>query len=825
MFSSCEIMFVLLVFLTEHKNGSISMPNHELNMEDVGKRVEKISLVVSRVIFEKNDFAIYACEGDISVKGNSVNGVAACGQTIEVSGEVDTYGRTIQVKADYIAIVQNQESAEALISSFLMECFEGIGQRIANLLAKQYKDDVVNQLKVNPEKVANSISGLSLKRTRMVQEEIDRKCGYYEELLKLRILGLSVSQSKKALEFLGFLAYEQVKKNPYLLIQVPTIGFTICERLAKNCEMDFFDQYRFAGAIEATLSLLHSETGNMYFSLQQLRAATWRVLFDEGNTCCQSCDRKLICECDVSKCEMFESAFVSALELERSRGEVAVYRIDEANFCRKCEITEKDARIALGIYYACEINIKKEITRFVQAKTQPLDEKRVEDAFLKISNSYGISVDSKQIEAFKMCIHSPISIVTGGPGTGKTTVVGILAEHLRREKIEVKYCAPTGRAAKRLAEVVGEKVLTIHKLLETVIPDEDNESKTFFGRNSDDPIDARVVIVDEASMIEAKLFRALLDAIRPDASIILIGDPNQLPSVGPGNILADLLSCQLIPRVELEYVYRQKNESSIAANAYRVLNSKKLISNNDDFTLMSFNNDCDAYKAVIDTYTKMLEDTPDVAIISPTRLNLLGTRELNSGIQDVFAKKSPGNVVKASGQSFRIGDRVMQVKNDYRTEFFDSSENAMTKGLFNGEIGEVLSLDILDNGLVVSFDDKNVSYQKNRLQDLELAYAMTVHKAQGCEFDNVIIALGKMNYRLMNRKLFYTAITRSKKRIVVIEISGTLEKILRSTTEYKRQTSLGDMLQSIKEKNTKSRYSRNQREMELSDEKDPRAIN
>ena len=149
----------------------------------------------------------------------------------------------------------------------------------------------------------------------------------------------------------------------------------------------------------------------------------------------------------------------------------------------------------------------------------------------------------------------------------------------------------------------------------------------------------------------------------------------------------------------------------------------------------------------------------------------------------------------------------------------------MTKGLFNGEIGEVLSLDILDNGLVVSFDDKNVSYQKNRLQDLELAYAMTVHKAQGCEFDNVIIALGKMNYRLMNRKLFYTAITRSKKRIVVIEISGTLEKILRSTTEYKRQTSLGDMLQSIKEKNTKSRYSRNQREMELSDEKDPRAIN
>ena len=167
----------------------------------------------------------------------------------------------------------------------------------------------------------------------------------------------------------------------------------------------------------------------------------------------------------------------------------------------------------------------------------------------------------------------------------------------------------------------------------------------------------------------------------------------------------------------------------------------------------------------------------------------------------------------------------MQVKNDYRTEFFDSSENAMTKGLFNGEIGEVLSLDILDNGLVVSFDDKNVSYQKNRLQDLELAYAMTVHKAQGCEFDNVIIALGKMNYRLMNRKLFYTAITRSKKRIVVIEISGTLEKILRSTTEYKRQTSLGDMLQSIKEKNTKSRYSRNQREMELSDEKDPRAIN
>lgn len=775
------------------------MNEKAITTEDVGKRVEEISLVVTRVIFQKGNFGIYACEGGISIKGTSKDGIAIAGQTVIVSGVVDLYGYSLQIKADSITIAKDRQSEDVVIATFLTESFEKIGKKTGTLLAKNYGTKVLEAFLKTPDDIAKATPGLSLKRTIQIMETIDEAHGYYEAMLELKLLGLSQNQAKKAIEFLGFSCVAEVKRNPYVLLKIESIGFGICENIAQNVDVDFFDELRVMGAVEATLEELHATSGYTCFGLNQIKATVKGLLFNSRTNACLSCNSKTTCIGDQKECIAFEKSYISACEMAKKLHVIEAYTVSDSGEIKSCVVTAPNARICLSSYFLCELNIKRQIDDFLSAKTVKLDEKKALKTFKVLAQSMGKEINNKQYAAFLMCSHYPFSIVTGGPGTGKTTVTGILAEHFRQQKISVSYCAPTGRAAKRLSEAIGEKAVTIHKLLGVTVSDKDSDLNSVYSKNADDPIDSRVVVVDEASMIDCKLFRALLEAIKPNSSIILLGDPNQLPSIGAGNVLADLLSCKAIPRVELEYIYRQGEDSSIAANAYRVLKGEKLIGNNEDFVIISERNEQDAYKRVLELYQKQTQETSDVAIMSPTKLNMLGTKELNLGIQEAVIEPSLllENSKAVSSLHFYEGDKVMQIKNDYKTEYFDTNENKMERGIYNGEIGEICSTDFLTGGLKVRFDDKTVSYDKARLVDLDLAYAMTVHKAQGCEFNQVIIALGRMNPKLMNRKLLYTAITRGKQKITIVEIKGILDKIRLSSVEYRRRTSLADMLKAL----------------------------
>ncbi|MBR6484165.1 MAG: AAA family ATPase, partial [Clostridiales bacterium] len=468
-----------------------------------------------------------------------------------------------------------------------------------------------------------------------------------------------------------------------------------------------------------------------------------------------------------------------------------VYRFIDGR-CEGCDESDDGSFIAHKRYFAAEASIKKEISGFLEAGSVLPDRKKADKKIRSVAEQAGLSLSERQLDAVYLCLYSPIAIVTGGPGTGKTTITRILAEHLKKEKISCCFCAPTGRAAKRLSEASGVKASTIHRLLEIKRGPDEGED-VFVGKNSNDPIDARVIIVDESSMVDTLLFDLLLKAIKPDSSLILIGDPDQLPSVGPGNVLSDLISCGSVPKVKLEYVFRQSDESSIASNAVRILRGEDLVGNDTDFRIIREDTDEEALKTVKELALK--EKGEDLVILSPTKQNLLGTVSLNGELQELMKEKDADHIRAGKDLTLHPGDRVMQIKNNYSIEYFDPAVMETRTGVFNGEIGQVIKGDFLLGTCSILFDDgKTVIYDRKMLEDIDLSYAMTVHKAQGCEFDNVIIALGKMNYKLFSSKILYTAVTRGKKNVSIVYSGNNLSRMIKSRGDDERDTSLKDFL-------------------------------
>ena len=500
-----------------------------------------------------------------------------------------------------------------------------------------------------------------------------------------------------------------------------------------------------------------------------------------------------------SECSKFDEAYKEAMDLGKKLDDLVVYRFAD-NKCKGCEPSEEGARVAIKKIFRTEAGIKYEVESFLNAKVPAFSREEALTIIDRLSKSHNIELDDLQKEALLMCFKEPFSIITGGPGTGKTTITGLLASHLKEKKISCLFCAPTGRAAKRLSEAIRFEAHTIHRLLE--VRPMSGEEGFAFGRNANNPLDARVIVVDETSMVDNSLFLALLRAIKPDSSVILIGDPNQLPSVGPGDLLSDLLSCRKIPRCELKYVFRQQNESSIAANAYRILNGENLIGNDDDFMIINPSSEEEGLEKIFDLFGK--NKGTDMAILSPTKQNIMGTAYLNKELQAVAADLTSPSLTLGSRGVLREDDRVMQIKNDYNIEYFDPITNKTDTGVYNGELGEIIRINELNRSIEVMFDDgRKVIYSGKTLEDIDLAYAMTVHKSQGCEFDLVILALGKMSPKLLNRKLLYTAVTRGKKKVVIVDSEGMLQKMLRSTDISRRNTSLSDFLKIIDNKEEK----------------------
>lgn len=470
---------------------------------------------------------------------------------------------------------------------------------------------------------------------------------------------------------------------------------------------------------------------------------------------------------------------VDAAERFLALGGETIHRgIDEALKNGQLKILDIGEKryIYLNEYYRAEKYISEKLTEML--KTSAGNVKDLSEEIAGVEFALDIEFETLQKAAINGCLGNRLFILTGGPGTGKTTTLNGVIQLLKKHKKSISLAAPTGRAAKRMSEVTGENARTIHRLLEVDCTDKERLS---FKRNEKNPLRADVIIVDEMSMVDVLLFEALLRALKPSASLIMVGDSNQLPSVGAGNILRDLIAGGEIPKVELTEIFRQASESLIVTNAHRIVNGKYplLDDRKKDFFFMLCENERDIPRLVIELAKKRLPNTygysplEDIQILTPTRMGCAGTKELNRDLQLALNPPSKGkSEIKVFETVFREGDKVMQIKNDYDIEWKKDAEYG--RGVFNGDIGYIEELDKHSGNLTVNYDGRKALYTPDLLKKLDLAYAVTVHKSQGSEYNAVIMPLTSISRNLQYRNLLYTGVTRAKSILVLI---GTKKQV------------------------------------------------
>ena len=749
-----------------------------LSADDIGQNLEDVKVTVSKLIYEREDFYIFSCKEGFSVKGKCVSGIVE-GACYRVSGVVGTYGNSVQLVANLIEMLDDEDHDKILVADFLKENFEHIGPALAGRIAEKYGDSILEEIVEDPKSVSDNIEGLSFEAAMNMAGTIESDSVHYRIILELRKLSLSNKRAVRIYEMFGETCVDDIKRNPFILIRVPGIGFEICDSIYRKFDGEDINISRFEGAIVSAVQALHEDTGNTYHAPDVVRRHSLSLVLSKTSS-------------EYSD-ESVDGIYRDALERACEDKYIVIYHFAEGK-CAACSIDEADARVASRKYFAEELSVKRHIESLLSRRTEVKDLNKLTEKLLEIGEERGIKLDELQTEALITCLSSPVTIITGGPGTGKTSITSILASFLDQKGIQYDLCAPTGRASKRLSEASGVKASTIHRLLEMNATGDDDDSirEVFYGRNNNNPLDSKVVIADEASMIDIGLFKALLDALRPDASLVLIGDPEQLPSVGAGNVLEDLISCSVIPCVRLTHIFRQDEEGSIPYNAMKILNGEYPVSG-EDFEIIRTESDEEAEKIVTDL-VKANKDK-DLAVLTPTRKRILGTEELNVRLQKSLHGKDEDEVHVRTSLVLYKGDRIMQVRNNYSIEYFDKENNEICYGIFNGEIGQFDRYDVVTAKYDILFDgSRKIGYTKKNMEDIELAYAMTVHKAQGCEFDDVVVVLGKMDNRLSNRKILYTAVTRGRNKVTIIDSAGRLMKMINSEQKIRRQTSLKDLL-------------------------------
>ncbi len=761
-----------------------------LSADDVGQQVTDLTVKAVKVFCPrtKSNFVSFMTDGRFMAAGTSKTDVVE-GGTYVISGKVTLWNERVQVKLSSIKPADTEDNNVVLIASFLADNIAGAGKAISAALVEEFGEEVIDVLLNDPEKASEKVKNLTKEKAMSFCDVVSDNEEFFREGLAARKLGLTQEQVK-TLYGMGELSVEKIKENPYVLLSKGIADFTLCDKIAIESGFETGSVIRAAAALSAAAEAVCDDTKSTKLRPVQVRKKAFSML--NGG------------ECPKLTSDEFSAIYPEACKMAVESKEIAVFKFTEDK-CTAAEPLDTDAFISPMHFFKAEAAIKKRIEKFLSVKVrEPLrfDSDRI---LSKYADKVGIVLDDAQLSALHLCMYSPLCVITGGPGTGKTTIMGILADYFRDKDITCVFAAPTGRAAKRLAESTGSPAATIHRML-GVRPMDDMTGSAFFVHDHNDTIKARVIVIDEMSMVDTELFERLLDATDESTSLILVGDPDQLPSVGCGNVLRDLLSARSIPSARLTFTHRQHDDSSIASNAYRILNGEPLIADGIDFEIIKTSNDEEAFERV-KTMIKGMQGE-DSVFLTPTKNEnvLLGTVKLNAMLQDLFISEAGGkdelpSVKRGSVASFFEGDRVMQTKNDYSAEWLDPATGKTEQGVFNGEMGTVDSVDPIEGTMTVVFDDgKTVKYTKKMLEDIELAYAVTVHKSQGCEFEHVIILLGRMNALLYKRNLLYTAVTRGRSKVTIVDSADTLARFLNGSRDEERSTSLKDLLAIIDHK-------------------------
>lgn len=700
------------------------------------------------------------------------------GELLEVSGEYIThsvYGTQLQVVSHEIKEPEDLMSIERYLGS---GAIKGVGAALAARIVRRFKDDTFRIIEEEPERLAE-VKGISERKAREIAEQVEEKKDMRKAMIYLQKYGITLSLAAKIYEHYGNSVYRVMEENPYQIADhVPGVGFKTADEIASRIGIHSDSDFRIRSGIFYVLLQAVTE-GHIYLPQDELLQKTMILL-------------------DVQIKDI--ERFLQDLSMEKKI--IVKQHVTENEYGEQREV-----RVYPAQYYYMELNTAR-MLHDLNIKYDVADV-TVDHRLCQIEKNAELELDDMQRMAVKAAITNGVLVLTGGPGTGKTTTINAMIHFFESEGLDILLAAPTGRAAKRMSEATGCEAKTIHRLLELAyMPDDD--SRMQYGRNEENPLEADVIIIDEMSMVDLPIMHTLLKAISVGTRLILVGDKDQLPSVGAGSVLKDLIQSECFAVVKLAKIFRQAEQSDIVVNAHKINRGERVILDNKsrDFFFLKRDDANVIISVVLTLIQKKLPkyvdaDMLDIQVLTPMKKGLLGVERLNTILQQYLNPPDSKKVEKEHGsRRFRVGDKVMQIKNNYQLEWEIATKYGLVidsgVGVFNGDIGRVIDINLHTEKMKVEFEEKKVvEYPFELLEELELAYAITIHKSQGSEYPAVVIPLLQGPRQLYHRNLIYTAVTRAKKCVTLVGSDVTFQEMIQNSQEQNRYTSLSERIQEM----------------------------
>lgn len=697
------------------------------------------------------------------------------GEMIQAKGVyVDhaAYGKQFKVSSYETKVPEDAMAMERYLGSGAVK---GVGAALAARIVRRFGDDTLRIMEEEPERLAE-VKGISLRKAQEIAIQVEEKAEMRNAMMYLQQYGISISLGMKIYNKYGARLYRVLQENPYQMAEdLKGVGFKIADEIASRIGIHTDSDYRIRSGLFYVLTQASSE-GHMFLPQWELLRRAFQLLGVEP--------------------ERMEKHIMD-LAMD---GKVVVKEL-----FREGELIPV---VYVGKYYQLELDTARMLEELDLKNDEPIE--RIEKRLSQVEEDSSMVLDQGQRQAVIEAVRNGVLVLTGGPGTGKTTTINAMISYFEAAGLDIFLAAPTGRAAKRMTEATGYEAKTIHRLLELSGGMEDDRAPARFERNQENPLEADVIIIDEMSMVDIFLMHALLSAISVGTRLVLVGDVNQLPSVGPGSVLKDIIRSGAFCVVELNKIFRQATESDIVVNAHKINQGQSVTLDNksmDFFFLKRY--DADVIIRVVialvqQKLPKFVQAGPlDIQVITPMRKGLLGVERLNGILQHYLNPPGAGKQEKeVAGGKFREGDKVMQIKNNYQLEWeiCDKYNIPIEKGVgvFNGDMGILREINTFSETVRVEYEDRRfVEYSFKQLEELELAYAITIHKAQGSEYPAVVIPLLSGPRMLMTRNLIYTAVTRAKKCVTLVGDERAFYGMIDNDTEQGRYTTLCQRIQEL----------------------------
>ena len=734
--------------------------------------MEVIKGYVEHIVFrnEENGYTVFHLtnrDGELTCVGTFP--YISEGEMLEVSGEYanhNVYGMQLQVISHQVKEPEDLVSIERYLGS---GAIKGLGSALAGRIVRKFKDDTFRIIEEEPERLAE-VKGISERKAREISEQVEEKKDMRKAMIYLQKYGISLALAAKIYEHYGQSVYRVMEENPYQIADhVQGVGFKTADEIAAKVGIHTDSDFRIRSGIFYVL--LQSVTdGHVYLPQEELLRRTMQLLEVEI--------------CDIQK-------YLMDLAMEK-----------------KVVLKEKEdgVRVYPAHYYYLELNSAKMLHDL--NVSYEIAEDAIEKRLQQIEEDAELSLDELQRTAVKEAVRNGVLVLTGGPGTGKTTTINAMIHFFESEGMDIFLAAPTGRAAKRMTEATGCEARTIHRMLELAYAPGNDDNRMEFARNQENPLETDVIIIDEMSMVDLPLMHVLLNAVMVGTRLILVGDQDQLPSVGAGSVLKDLIKSECFPVITLTKIFRQAEQSDIVVNAHKINRGEEVVLDNKsrDFFFLKRQDANTIISVVIALIQKKLPkyvgaDPFDIQVLTPMRKGLLGVERLNTILQQYLNPPDKSKEEKQYGDKlFRVGDKVMQIKNNYQLEWEIATKYGLVVdkgiGVFNGDIGRITSINSYTETVEVEYEEKKkVNYPFQLLDELELAYAITIHKSQGSEYPAVVIPLLQGPRQLYHRNLIYTAVTRAKKCVTLVGSDVTFQEMIRNANEQNRYTSLVECIQ------------------------------